>query len=161
MSEKIEIVTQGSLREKAAEKMGFNQPSALDLVSRSDYATEEAFLDAAVKAEMERSNPQYQAVRRRLAAEYRQRQEEAERKAQAEEYKEIRSNVQLWDTDTRAIDTEATEMARRDLAAGRIGASEMGKTIEKYAKDLTEKHKDSRASDQLFNNIIRSAVLGR
>lgn len=161
MSENARIETPDTVKAKVAEKLGFDQSSALDLVSRSRYASDDEYLDAAVKAELERSNPEYQAIRRRLAAEYRQRQEEAERKAHAEEYKEIRSNVQLWDTDTRAIDTEATEMARRDLAAGRIGASEMGKTIEKYAKDLTEKRKDSRASDQLFNNIIRSAALGR
>lgn len=149
------IVTSDVIKAKAAAKMGLDQPSALDLVSRRDYSSDEAYLDAAVKAELERSNPEYQAIRRRLAAEYRERNEETERKAQAEKYKEIRSNVQLWDTDIRAIDAEAAEMARRDLAAGRIGASEVGKTIEKYAKELTEKRKDTKAANQHFNEILR------
>lgn len=154
------IVTRDTIKAKAAAKMGFDQPSALDLVSRRDYSSDEAYLDAAVKAEMERSSPEYQAIRRKLAAEYQQRHEEAERKVQAEKFKEIRSNVQLWDSDTRAIDAEAAEMAHRDLAAGRIGASEMGKTIEKYAKELTEKRKDNKAQNQLMSEIIRGAMRG-
>lgn len=43
------------------------------------------------------------------------------------------------------IFTEATERARRDLAAGRIRASELAPTIESYAKNLTEKRKDTLA----------------
>ena len=46
--------------------------------------------------------------------------------------KEIRSTVQLDGLDQREIDTQAAEMARRDLAAGRISASGLGKAIEDY-----------------------------
>ena len=56
------------------------------------------------------------------------------------------------------IFTEATERARRDLAAGRIRASELAPTIENYAKDLTEKRKDTLASNAMMNELLRQSI---
>ena len=53
------IETRESTREKARAALGLDLSSALDLVSRGDYDSEEAYLDAAVKAEMARSSPEY------------------------------------------------------------------------------------------------------
>lgn len=151
----MRIETTESTRAKIAEKMGLDQPSAFDLVNRSKYADDESYLDAVIKADMERNNPEYQAARRRLKAEYRERMEREQRTAQKAAYKEIRSTVQLDDLDRREIDTQAAEMARRDLAAGRISASGLGKAIEDNAKQLAEKRKDTKASNQLFNAMLR------
>ena len=160
MSENIRIKTSDATRAAVVEKLGFNQSSALDLVSRSAYASDDAYLDAVVKAEMERSDPKYQELRRKYAAEYRQRQEEAQREMRAKRYAEIRSDVQLWDLDKRNIDEEATEMAHRDLAAGRIRASDLGKKIKEYSDSLTEKCKDDKAQSQLMTEIIRGMTRG-
>ena len=149
------IETSESIGEKFAAKLGVNQPSPLDMVSRSDFASDEAYLDAVVIAQMKQNNPEYQAVRRKLQAEYQERQEKEQREAQAKRYQEIRSAVQLSQQDVREIDAAAADMARRDLAAGRIFASDLGATIERYAKDLTEKRKDTTAGNQLFNAILR------
>ena len=151
----MRIETTESTRAKIAEKMGLDQPSAFDLVDRSKYADDESYLDAVIRADMERNNPEYQAARRRLKAEYRYRQEREQRAAQEAAYKEIRSTLQLDVLDQREIDTPAAEMARRDLVAGRISASGLGKAIEDYAKQLTEKRKDSKATNQLFNAMLR------
>ena len=151
----VRIETTESTRAKIAEKMGLDQPSAFDLVDRRKYADDESYLDAVIKADMERNNPGYQAARRRLKAEYRERMEREQRAEQEAAYKQIRSTVQLDGLDQREIDTQAAEMARRDLAAGRISASGLGKAIEDYAKKLTEKRKDTKASNQLFNAMLR------
>lgn len=151
----MRIETTKSTRAKFAEKMGLDQPSAFDLVDRRKYADDESYLDAVIKADMERNNPEYQAARRRLKAEYRERMEREQRAEQEAAYKQIRSTVQLDGLDQREIDTQAAEMARRDLAAGRISASSLGKAIEDYAKKLTEKRKDTKASNQLFNAMLR------
>ena len=151
----MRIETTKSTRAKFAEKMGLDQPSAFDLVDRRKYADDESYLDAVIKADMERNNPEYQAARRRLKAEYRERMEREQRAEQEAAYKEIRSTVQLDGLDQRESDTQAAEMARRDLAAGRISASGLGKAIEDYAKKLTEKRKDTKASNQLFNAMLR------
>lgn len=155
MSENIRIKTSDSTRAAFAEKLGFDQPSALDLVSRSRYDSDDAYLDAVVKAEMERSDPKYQELRRKYSAEYRERKAEEDRKAHAERYAEIRSGVQLWDHDIRGVEEKATEMAHRDLAAGRIFASDLGKKIKEYSDSLTEKSKDEKAQNQLMTEIIR------
>lgn len=154
------IETAESVKEKAKAALGLDLSSALDLVSRSDYDSEEAYLDAATKAELERkrSSPEYRSIRSRLKAELRQRTEQEERKAQGEAYKAIRANVSLDSVDQKNIDTEAADLARRDLAAGRISASALGATIEQYARDLSEKKKDSKASNALFNAMLRGQM---
>lgn len=152
------IETAESVKEKAKAAFGFDLSSGLDLVKRSDFDSDESYLDACTRAELERSSPEYRAARSRLKAEYRARQEEQERKAQAESYKAIRANMTLDSVDKHNIDEEAADLARRDLAANRIPASELGATIERYAQELSEKKKDSKASNALFNAMLRGQL---
>ena len=152
------IETAESVKEKAKAAFGFDLSSALDLVNRSDYDSDEAYLDAAAKAELERSSPEYRAARSRLKAEYRARQEKEQRTAQNEAYKSIRAEVLLDALDRRKIDEQAADLARRDLAANRIAASELGRTVERYAQKLGEKRKDEKASGALFNAMLRGQM---
>ena len=158
MELKANIENRESVEAKAKAAFGFDLSSALDLVKRSDYDTDEQYLDACTRAELERSSPEYRAARSRLKAEYHARQEEQERKAQAENYKALRASVTLDSLDRRNIDEQAADLARRDLAANRIAASELGATIERYAKELSEKRKDSKASNALFNAMLRGRL---
>lgn len=152
------IETAENVREKAKAAFGFDMSSALDLVKRSDYDSDEAYLDAAAKAELERSSPEYRAARSRPKAEYRARQEKEQRTAQNEAYKSIRAEVLLDALDRRKIDEQAADLARRDLAANRIAASELGRTVERYAQKLGEKRKDEKASGALFNAMLRGQM---
>lgn len=152
------IETAESVKEKAKAAFGFDLSSALDLVNRSDYDSDEAYLDAAAKAELERSSPEYRSARSRLKAEYRARQEKKQRAAQNEAYKSIRDEISLDDLDRRNIDEQAVGLARRDLAANRITASELGKTIECYAKELGEKRKSEKAASAMFNAVLRGQL---
>ena len=152
------IETAENVREKAKAAFGFDMSSALDLVKRSDYDSDEAYLDAAAKAELERSSPEYRAARSRLKAEYRARQEKEQRTAQNEAYKSIRAEVLLDALDRRKIDEQAADLARRDLAANRIAAAELGRTVERYAQKLGEKRKDEKASGALFNAMLRGQM---
>lgn len=152
------IETAESVKEKAKTALGLDLSSALDLVKRGDYDSDEAYLDACTRAVLERSSPEYRAARSRLKVEYQARREEQERKAQSENYKAIRSSVSLDNVDKHNIDEEAAALARRDLSANRIAASDLGATIEKYAAELTEKAKDSKASSALFNAMLRGQL---
>ena len=158
MDFKANIETRESVEAKAKAAFGFDLSSALDLVKRGDYDSDEAYLDACTRAELERSSPEYRAARSRLKAEYRARQEAEQRKVQDEAYKTIRANVSLDNLDRRNIDEQAADLARRDLAANRIAASELGKAIEKYAQELSEKAKDHKASNALFNAMLRGEM---
>ena len=152
------IETAGTVREKVKSALGFDCASALDLVRREDFADDEAYLDAAAKAELERSSPEYRAARNRLKSEYRARQEEEQRQAQSEAYKTIRESVELDGLDRRSIDEQAVSLARRDLSANRIAASELGKTIERYAAELGEKRKSEKATSAMFNAVLRGTL---
>ena len=152
------IETAESVKEKAKTALGFDLSSVFDIVKRGDYDSDEAYLDACTRAELERSSPEYRAARSRLKAEYRARQETEQRKAQDEAYKTIRANVSLDNLDRRNIDEQAASVALRDLAANRIAASELGKAIEKYAQELSEKAKDHKASNALFNAMLRGEM---
>ena len=49
-------------------------------------------------------------------------------------------------------------VARRDLAANRIAASELGKTIERYAAELGEKRRSEKATSAMFNAVLRGTL---
>ena len=49
------IETAKSVKEKAKAAFGLDLSSALDLCNRNDYATDEQYLDACARAELERS----------------------------------------------------------------------------------------------------------
>lgn len=49
MEMNVNIETAESVKEKAKAAFGFDLPSALDLVNRSDYDSDEAYLDACAK----------------------------------------------------------------------------------------------------------------
>lgn len=157
----MKIESKRDKREGMARFVGTDQPSVFDVVNRDDFESDDAYLDAVTKVELERMSPEYQAVRRRLSREYAIRNEKAERELQKAAYQEIRANIKLDHLDKRAIDTEASAMARRDLASGKITASQLGTKIEEYASQLTNKRKDEKASNQLINAMIRGGAAER
>lgn len=65
MDFKANIETRESVEAKAKAAFGFDLSSALDLVKRGDYDSDEAYLDACTRAELERSSPEYRAARSR------------------------------------------------------------------------------------------------
>lgn len=151
--------TSDGVREKIVKALNNgDMRHGLDLVKRSDYATEDEYLDAAAKAEMERSNPEYKAIRARLKREHDERTEKAYREQQSEMYKQARASVQLSSFDIKQIDDEASALARRDLVAGRVSASGLAGAIEKYAEKLTEKRKNELASNAVMNAMFRGQV---
>ena len=154
----MRVETRADAAAKMASMMGTDQPSVFEIVDRSKYATDDAYLDALVKAEMERSSPEYQEARRRLKRQYMEMQEEKQTTARAAKQKELRAAVELSGYDQREIDQKAGEKARMDLAAGRIGASDLGTAIEQYAKTLSDKKKDELAMNQLMNMIFRGQI---
>lgn len=154
----MRVETRADAAAKMAAMMGTDQPSVFEIVDRRKYATDDAYLDALVKAEMERSSPEYQEARRRLKRQYMEMQEEKQTTARAAKEKELRAAVELSGYDQREIDQKAGEKARMDLAAGRIGASDLGTAIEQYAKTLSDKKKDELAMNQLMNMIFRGQI---
>ena len=117
MDFKANIETRESVEAKAKAAFGFDLSSALDLCNRNDYATDEQYLDACARAELERSSPEYRAARSRLKAEFRARQEEQESKARGEAYKSIRAGVILRSTIARRQESAGARLCFAAVAA--------------------------------------------
>lgn len=107
---------------------------------------------------MAQSNPEYQEAQRKIRAEYMAMQEKKRSEDNERAYREIRSEVKLDSVDVNEIDAQAAELAKRDLAAGRISASGLGEAIIQHAKALTEKRKDTKASNQVLNAMLRGQL---
>lgn len=149
------ISSKETTKEKAAAAFGMNQPSALDVVRRDDYVNDVEYIHALAETQARMDDPAYQRAARKVAAEDQQRHEKEIRDEQRKEYAAILTGVKLSDMDRRSIDTQAAELARKDLAAGKIFASDLGKQIEKHAGELTEKKKRELAAGIQFNRALR------
>ena len=152
------IETAESVKEKAKTALGFDLSSVFDIVKRGDYDSDEAYLDACTRAELERSSPEYRAARKRLEAEYNERLATRQREIEAAAYKTMRQNVILDSVDKSNIAAEAAERANRDLYANRISKADLADTISRYEREASEKVRDSKASNALFNAMLRGQL---
>lgn len=142
-------------REAIAQRLTGGNFNALDAVSREDFPDDESYLRAATKIQLERSTPEYQRAYASLAAEYSKRQEEKQRAANEERYKELSRTVQLDSVELGNVEKKAREAAQRDLAAKRITVAGMGAAIEKYAAQFEEDERKSKIGRVMINELIR------
>ncbi len=150
-----------STREAFATRLSgdeFSAEAALDALNRSDFndfTGVDAYLDAAAKALLERSSPEYQRARAAVTAAYQRRQEAEQRAAQDTRYRELSGTTKLDSVELGNVDKRAREAAQRDLAAKRITFSDMGATIEKYAEKFQKEALKSKISRIMMNEAIR------
>lgn len=160
MGQKVRVESAETMRERVADALGWDTSSALDLVRREDYDSEDAYLDAATQAELKRQVPEYSRVRRQLKAQLRERKEQETRSRQNEEFNSLLAKVTVGDVDNKAINAEAQRLARNDLAAGKIRADQLGEQIEKHWRTLTAAKKKELASSELMNAELRRLARG-
>ncbi len=127
-----------------------------DVVHREDYKTEADYIQALAKTSQVMESDAYRRAVSKASIEARQREEAEIRKAQREEYAEIRKGIKLSEMQQKDIDKRAGEMARADLAAGKIGTADLGRQIEKYAAELGDEEKSTQAAGIQFNNMLRA-----
>ena len=155
----MEIVQELQTREKTAAKaaaaFGFNQPNPEDIIHREDYASDAEYAVALARMTQTMATPEYRAAARKVGVVAHQQNEEAERKRQREEFERIRKEITLDELDQQNVDAEAQRLAKIELAQGKIMASEYGDAILRHAEKLTEKAKDRKAENMMFNAMIR------
>lgn len=147
-----------STREAFAARLSgdeFTAESALDALNRSAYEDDDAYLDAAAKALLERSSPEYQRARAAATAAYQRRQEAEQRAAQEARYKELSSTTKLDYLEISNAERQARVLAQTDLTAGRIHVSNMGATIEKYTEKFQKEALKNKISRIMMNEAIR------
>ena len=136
---------------------GTGSERGIDVLKRESYDSDEAYLDAVAFFDQQRATPEFQRARKEAAQEYQQRQAEAEKKRQAEEYKAILSRTTLDDFTEREIHSKAQEQAAADLKAGRIGPKQLADTVREYETTLTERAKSEKAASVQMNAAFRAA----
>lgn len=151
----MELQNRDSIRQKAAAALGFNQPNPEDVIHREDYGSDAEYAVALARLTQTMNTPEYRAAARKVGVTAQNRTEEDTRKQQREEFKQIRKTVELDAAELEQIDREALQLARQQLANGRIGASLLGETVETIAKQLMEKRKDQKAGNIQLNAAFR------
>lgn len=150
-----ELQTREKIQAKAAAAFGLNAPTAEDVIKRSDYPDDVTYTVALARMQKEMDTPEFRAAMRKTGVVRQQESEEEERKQQREEFAEIRKAITLDELDRQNVDAEAQRLAKMELAQGKIMASEYGDAILRHAEKLTEKAKDRKAENMMFNAMIR------
>ena len=151
----MELQNRDSIRQKAAAALGFNQPNPEDVIHREDYGSDAEYAVALARMTQTMNTPEYRAAARKVGVTAQNRTEEDERAEQRKEYAEIRKTVKLDSVELEQIDREALQLARQQLADGKIAYSQLGETVEQIAKQLTEKAKDRKAGNIQLNAAFR------
>ena len=131
-----------------------------EVIKRSDYKTEGAYLMALADYEAKMQSPEFRHAMEKVIT--RQRQEAA---AQAQEeqrkhYAEIRKGLKLDSFERANVDRQAREQAQADFAAGKISAKEIGSAAENYAAGLEKAALDQKANNIQTNDFIRASWRG-
>ena len=143
---------------KAVAAFGFNQPNPEDIIHREDYDSDAEYAVALARMTQTMSTPEYRSAARKVGVKAQVKTEEEERTIQRKEYAEIRKTVTLNDYELEQIDREAKEMAREELATGKISAHQLGATIEQFANHLTKERKNQKAANQQINAMFRKEI---
>ena len=149
-----------NVKEKAAIAFGFDGPEASDLVNRADYATQAEYYAALADMKIRLQDPEFQRAIRKARMSGQVEDERAKRKRELEEFKQYRKSANVEEFEQRDIDKQAAQMARDDLARGKISSAELGERIAIYADRLSDKLKDQKASSAQINALFRKQ-LGR
>lgn len=136
----------------------------VDVLDRMNYVTDDDYIDACAKYDLEHSSPAFAAARAAAEQEYRRRNKCADEKAATERVKAAYAanlkEVEATDLDKRTAAKEARRRAYDDLYAGRIDAQDVGQKINDYYESAVEDAKKGHASAKTFNDLMRATWRG-
>lgn len=153
----MEIITNTDVAIKAAEKMGLTSRYDEEL-KRENFPSDDAYLDARTKRELERSTPEYREIRRKLEAELTLEKQKEEARIFNEKRAEYRKNARIAGFESENIQKEAFDRAERDLANNKISRAEFAKTVKKYGDEMEERLRDHKAECASMNDLIRRSA---
>lgn len=145
------------LEDKIRRALNRGRVNGLDMVRRSDYATRDAYLDAATKAELEREVSGYGDIYARLDREYAAIEEKAVREAERKRFDELTNKAFIHDSERKAIEANARSKANADLSAGRISIGQHAERMMEYAKAGEMEIRKQKAAAAQFNEAMRQA----
>lgn len=160
--EDAKVETSEDTRKKAIAAFGFDEPPALEKLSRSDFGSDEEFYNAVAELSVRNNSPEYREAYRKIRREYTaQKKAEEEAAAEQKHQEEIAQAIKgcvLRPEEQQKVDNQAREMAQNDLAAGRISFQEMGAAVARYAEQLTAEAKERKVHTADINKRLRAAM---
>lgn len=131
-------------------------PKAVDVISRADYSSDNDYIEACVKYEIEHHSPEYERAVKKVESELSEKRAKEQKEKNENEYKELRKTVKLLPSEESRISAEARRKAEADLLRNKIQEHQFSGACENYAKMLREQALDSKASSILMSRLIRS-----
>lgn len=130
-------------------------PPALEALKRSEFNSDEEFIEACVDYDMQRNDPARAELRRKYARALNEMQEQAEEERKAARRAEIRENMKLTAEEAAEVDATATQAALKALQDGKLDIHDYPEARRKAIETLEKRTLDSKADGAFFNEQIR------
>ena len=136
---------------------GRSQTTALQKLDRKRFSSDEEYLLAAAKLDMEHRSPEFQASYKRVSHEFKRQQEAERRKQEDAEWNRLMKTTKLDEERQKHAMERASEAVARDLAARRIFAKDVAKKTDEYRKQFEEEELRSKVAGIMMNNAFRQS----
>lgn len=136
---------------------GRSQTTALQKLDRKRFSSDEEYLLAAAKLDMEHRSPEFQAAYNRVSHEFKRQQEAERRKQEDAEWDRLMKTTKLDEERQKHAMERASEAVARDLAARRIFAKDVAKKTDEYRKQFEEEELRSKVAGIMMNNSFRQS----
>lgn len=147
------------LEAKLAAAMGVGgNPAALDVLKRSDFASDGEFIQACVDWELKHNDPARAELTRKYTRALHEQREQEAKAAQEAHAKEVYDNMTLTAAEAARVDAEATEATVNALKDGRISREDFPQARATAIEKLTERTRHNKTGQALFNEQIRQMI---
>lgn len=135
-----------------------NDTHELDLLNRADFATDDAYLEAAADLRIKRSSPEFQKALREMRAEQARREQAQLELEQAKRFEELCQSIKLDAYDLGTIQSRAQKNAASMVQSGKIRSDELLSTVSRLEQQYTEDFKRTKASNAIINEAVRNGA---
>lgn len=129
--------------------------TGLDGLRREDYATDDAFLEAATRRQMELDDPAYRKAKTKVVRAYQEQLQQEAKTRRETEFAEAVKVCKLSQSRQQEIEAKAAKLAVADFEGGRISATEVDNQKRKYTEELTMWAKRDAVMGERINAALR------
>lgn len=140
------------------EENNFALPSALDSLSRNDFESDTAYLEAAADLELKRSTPEFQKAYIKTKIQYMERKAEEDRKEAAKQFEQEVGRTRLNENEDKQIREKSAIEVADAVRRGEIDPADMETEINKKYQAHYNQAKRTKASHNLANRTLREAM---
>lgn len=130
-------------------------PSALEALDRSDFASDDEYIEACIDYDLAHNDPQRATLRRQYARLLNEQKEQEADAAQAARLDAIRGGTRLTDGEAAEIECAAALETVDAIRAGKVEAADFTAAKAKAVDRLTAAAINRKASGEYLNQMLR------